>query len=317
MNVLVTGSSGLIGTALIDRLVSERHRVCRLVRGAEGAGANGSGAGEVGSRPTEVGWYPDRGEIDLTGLERAGPFDGVVHLAGAGIGDKRWNADRKEIVLRSRAESTRLLVDALAALPVRPPVLVSASAVGFYGDRGDEVLTEASTAGTGFLAELCLAWESAARRAADSGIRTVLLRSGIVISGTGGALGKQLPLFRLGLGGPLGGGGQYRSWIGLEDEVGAILHCLQDGDLDGPVNATGPDPATDRELAKALGAALHRPAVLAVPAAVLRLALGKEMAEELVLSGQRVLPAVLQSRGYRFAHADLDGALRAALAPAG
>jgi uncharacterized protein len=307
LNILLTGSSGLIGTALIDRSLAKGHVVVRLVRGPSGAR----------SGPVEVGWDPHRGTIDSTELERAGPFDGVVHLAGAGIGDKRWTAKRKEVVLRSRTESTRLLVDTLAQLAAPPPVLVSASAVGFYGDRGDEELTETSAAGTGFLAELCQAWEAAAQAATASGIRTILLRTGIVISGTGGALGKQLPLFRLGLGGRMGHGTQYRSWIALDDQVGAILHCLQDGGLQGPVNATAPEPVTDRQLAKSLGAALHRPSVVAVPPSALRLALGKEMADELVLSGQRVIPAVLQSRGYRFAQADLDAALRAALVHAG
>jgi hypothetical protein len=177
------------------------------------------------------------------------------------------------------------------------------------------MLTEASTPGTGFLAEVCRAWEAAAEPAAQSGIRTVHLRTGVVISGTGGALGKQLPLFRLGLGGRMGTGQQYRSWIALEDEVSVILRCLGDTALRGPVNATAPHPVTDGDLARSLGAALKRPSVVAVPAVALRLALGREMAEELVLGGQRVLPAALQSVGYEFAHADLDGAVRAAITP--
>jgi uncharacterized protein (TIGR01777 family) len=307
LNILLTGSSGLIGTALVDRLLSEHHEVTRLVRSVPARG----------SRAVDVTWDPDRGAIDLSGLEQAGPFDGIVHLAGAGIGDKRWTTARKLVILRSRTEGTRLLVDAIGRLSDRPAVLVSASAIGFYGDRGDEALTETSTTGTGFLAEVCRAWEAEAQPAVGCGVRTVVLRTGIVLSGTGGALGRQLPLFRLGLGGRMGGGRQYRSWIALEDEVGAILHCLEDDSVHGPVNATAPHPATDSELAKALGAVLHRPTALAVPAAALRLALGREMADELVLSGQRVLPAVLQSRGYQFAHPELGEAVRSALAPSG
>ena len=249
----------------------------------------------------------------MSALERAGPFDGVVHLAGAGIGDRRWSPDRKRVILDSRTDSTRLLVDTLVRLSAPPPVLVSASAVGIYGDRGDEELTEASTTGTGFLAEVCRAWEAAAQPAADGGIRTVLLRTGIVLSRHGGAWGKQLPLFRVGLGGRMGSGDQYRSWITLDDEIGAVLHCLADGGPSGPVNATAPAPATDAELAGAIGTVLHRPTRLVVPAFGLRLVLGTEMADELVLGGQRVLPRALESTGYAFAHPDLPGAVRSVL----
>jgi uncharacterized protein len=304
MNILVTGSSGLIGTALVERLLAGHHSVTRLVRPDSPWRAH----------TMDVTWEPSRGTIDLANLEQAGPFDGVVNLAGAGIGDKRWSADRKTVLLQSRVDATRLLVDTLGRLPSRPPVLVNASAVGFYGDRGDETLNEASAVGRGFLASLCQAWEGAAQPATERGIRTISLRSGFVISGRGGALGKQLPLFRMGLGGRLGRGTQYRSWIGLADEVGVILHCLVDDGLHGPVNATAPDPATDADLARALGAALHRPAVLAVPPVALRLALGKEMADELVLSGQRVIPAALEARGYRFVQTDLGESVRSALA---
>jgi hypothetical protein len=303
VSVLVTGSSGLIGTALVERLRRQGRSVTRLVRRT----------GPWRSGTTDVQWDPADGTIDQEGLGRAGPFEGVVHLAGAGIGDKRWSPARKQIVHDSRTGSTRLLVGALQQLPTPPPVLVSGSAIGFYGDRGDEELTEASAVGSGFLAELCQAWESAARPAAESGIRIVLLRTGIVISDHGGALGKQLPLFRLGLGGRMGSGKQYRSWITLEDQVGVILRCLEDDRLSGPVNATAPTPATDAELAKALGAALHRPAVLAVPAPALRLALGSEMAAELVLTGQRVLPAALLAHGHHFLHTDLAEAMRSVL----
>jgi len=307
VNILVTGASGLIGTALVERLRGESHTVTRLVRTA-------SGPGQVSA---DVTWSPEKGQIDVTGLERAGLFDGVVHLAGAGIGDRRWSRARKRLVLESRTDSTRLLVDSLLRLSARPPVLISASAVGFYGDRGDEELTEESPSGDGFLAEVCRAWEAAARLAADGGIRTVLLRTGIVLSRHGGAWGKQLPLFRIGLGGRMGRGDQYRSWITLDDEIGAVLHGLTDEGLSGPVNATAPEPATDAELAKAIGAVLHRPTVMVVPATALRVVLGSEMAEELVLGGQRVLPRALESAGYSFAHPRLDDAVRAVLTGAG
>jgi uncharacterized protein (TIGR01777 family) len=303
VNLLVTGASGLIGSALVAKLGADGHSVARLVRTASVAEA----------AITDVSWAPDRGQIDVAGLERAGPFDGVVHLAGAGIGDRRWSSDRKRVILRSRTESTRLLVDTLLRLSSPPPVLVSASAVGVYGDRGAEELTESSSAGTGFLSEVCRAWEGSARPAADGGIRTVLLRTGIVLSRHGGAWGKQLPLFRAGVGGRMGSGRQYRSWITLDDEVGAILHCLSDSGPSGPVNATAPAPATDAELARTLGAVLHRPTVMVVPAVALRLALGAEMAQELVLGGQRVRPDALTTGGYRFAHPALDEAVRSVL----
>jgi uncharacterized protein (TIGR01777 family) len=303
VSILVTGSSGLIGTALVDQLRKQGHGVTRLRR-QPGPSLSGT---------TDVHWDPAGGTIDQEGLRQAGPFDGVVHLAGAGIGDRRWSPARKKIVHDSRTGSTQFLIGALQQLPTPPPVLVSGSAVGFYGDRGDEQLTEASSVGLGFLAGLCQAWEGAARPASEAGIRTVLLRTGIVISQLGGALSKQLPLFRLGLGGRTGTGKQYRSWITLEDEVGVILRCLEDDRLSGPVNATAPTPATDAELAKALGAALHRPAVLAVPAAALRLALGSEMAGELVLSGQRVLPTTLLAHDHRFLHTDVTEAVRSVL----
>ncbi len=297
MHVLVSGASGLIGTALSDHLTHAGHRVTRLVRG---------GPVEEGT----VRWDPARGTLDAAGLAAAGPLDAAVHLAGAGIGDHRWNATRKRAILDSRTSSTELLARTLAGLDPAPEVLVSASAVGVYGDRGDEVLTEASSPGTGFLAEVCRAWEAAAAPASEAGIRTVLLRTGIVLARGGGALAKQLPLFRMGLGGRIGDGTQYRSWITLEDEVAAVVHSLGDRQLAGPVNATAPHPATDAELARALGAALHRPAVLPVPAAALRLALGAEMAQELLLSGQRVLPARLGAAGFTFAQPELEGALR-------
>lgn len=310
MNILITGSSGLIGRALVDRLRASDDTVARLVRTQPSSAPTPEGI-------TDVSWDPAAGALDREGLERAGPYDGVVNLAGAGVGDRRWTPTRKRLLLDSRVASTSLLVGALLRLPMPPPVLVSASAVGFYGLRGDEELTETSSSGSGFLASLCRAWEAAATSEISRGIRTVTLRTGIVLSGHGGALGKQLPLFRAGLGGRMGSGAQYRSWITLDDEVGAILHCLQDQAVVGPVNATAPNPATDAQLARALGSVLHRPTVLAVPSVALRLALGAEMADELILGGQRVLPTVLASRGYAFAHTELEEALRSVLAAEG
>jgi uncharacterized protein (TIGR01777 family) len=305
MRVLVSGSSGLIGSALTARLGADGHAVVPLARGTVPP-----------APPTDgVNWDPVGGTVDGEALERSGPYDAVVNLAGAGIGDRRWSPSRKRLILESRTQSTALLAESLLGLSTRPSVLVSASAVGFYGIRGDEELTERSATGNDFLAEVCRAWEQAASPAADAGIRTVAVRTGIVLSRTGGALGKQLPLFRIGLGGRMGSGTQYRSWITLEDEVGVIRHCIEDDRLSGPVNATAPSPATDGELAKALATALRRPSILSVPAPALRLVLGREMAEELVLGGQRVLPDVLLSSGYAFAHTELDEAVRSVLFP--
>jgi hypothetical protein len=311
VNLLVTGSSGLIGSALLERLSTSGHRVTRLVRRAN-TPSTGSGSPRpkpAGSAADEVHWDPSQGVVDFEGLESAGPFDGVVHLAGAGIGDKRWSPARKQAVLDSRTSSTRLLVTSLLQLAPRPPVLISASAVGYYGDGGDRELTEEAPQGTGFLAELCGLWERAAAPAADAGIRTVNLRSGIVLSMSGGALAKMLPLFKLGLGAKLGPGTQYQSWIALEDEVDIILRSLVDGSVVGPLNATAPRPVTNSELSMAIARAVHRPCRLTAPAAVLRLALGSEMANEMLLAGQRAVPARLTAMGYAFGHPDLDQTL--------
>jgi hypothetical protein len=233
----------------------------------------------------------------------------VVHLAGAGIGDKRWSPARKQAVLDSRTSSTRLLVTSLLQLAPRPPVLISASAVGYYGDGGDRELTEEAPQGAGFLSELCGLWERATAPATDAGIRTVNLRSGIVLSTSGGALAKMLPLFKLGLGAKLGPGTQYQSWIALEDEVDIILRSLVDGSVVGPLNATAPRPVTNAELSMAIARAVHRPCRLTAPAAVLRLALGSEMANEMLLAGQRAVPARLTAMGYAFGHPDVDRTL--------
>ena len=300
MTVLVTGSSGLIGTALVGELTAHGHDVVRLVRsGSSPSGATGT---------STVDWDPDRGSVDLAALEAAGPFEGVVHLAGAGVGDKRWNPARKEVILGSRTSSTELLVTSLLQLSPRPPVLVSASAIGFYGDRGDEELTEESSRGPGFLADVAAAWERATGPADDAGIRVVHLRTGLVLAPKGGVLGKQLPLFRIGAGGRLGTGTQYMSWITLADEVAVILRALTDGRYAGALNAVAPTPVTNAEFTVSLARALHRPSFAHVPAAALRLALGAEMADETALVSQRVVPTALAVNGFAFGAATLDEA---------
>lgn len=314
MNVLVTGGHGLIGTALVASLASDGHRVVRLVRTAGPSGPPPAPSPTAARVPTvDVHWDPVHGTIDTEALEQAAPIDGVVHLAGAGIGDRRWNPVRKAEILSSRTASTALLAATVAGLDPRPGVVVSGSAIGYYGNRGDEILTEGAGRGSGFLADVCEAWERSAAPAADAGIRTVLLRTGIVLAAGGGVLAKQLPVLRLGLGGPLGSGRQYQSWISLADEVGAIRHALDTPTISGPLNATAPEPATNAALTAALGRHLHRPALLPVPAPALRLALGTEMASELVLASQRVIPQVLQDHGYTFSHPTLDTAITSVL----
>jgi uncharacterized protein (TIGR01777 family) len=310
MHLAVTGSSGLIGTALVDAARSRGDTVTRLVR-ASSAGRGGPPPAGV----TDVTWDPDAGVVDLAALTAAGPLDGVVHLAGAGVGDKRWTDARKREILQSRTRGTDLVARTVAALDPLPRVLVSASAVGYYGDRGDEVLEEDASAGRGFLAGVCEAWEAASAPAGDAGVRTVHVRTGIVLSPSGGALAKQLPLFKLGVGGRIGSGRQFRSWITLDDEVAVLLACLDDDTLSGPVNATAPVPATDAQLARALGAALHRPAVLPVPSFALKVALGTEMATDMVLASQRAVPRRLTAAGFTFLHPDLDEAVRSVVAP--
>ncbi len=309
MHLVVTGSSGLIGTALVDAALARGDTVTRLVR-ASSAGRGGPTRAGV----TDAVWDLEAGHVDLDRLAAAGPVEGVVHLAGAGVGDKRWTDARKREILGSRTRGTDLVARTVAALDPLPRVLVSASAVGYYGDRGDEVLDEDAPAGSGFLAGVCEAWEAAGAPAEAAGVRTVHVRTGIVLSPTGGALAKQLPLFKLGVGGRIGSGRQFRSWITLDDEVAVLLACLDDDTLSGPVNATAPVPATDGQLARALGAALHRPAVLPVPAFALKLALGSEMATDMVLASQRAVPRRLTAAGFTFRHPDLDEAVRSVVA---
>jgi uncharacterized protein (TIGR01777 family) len=299
VRVAISGSSGLIGTVLAASLAVDGHQVVRLVRGPS--------APHV---PDGVAWNPAAGTVDAAGLEG---IDALVHLAGAGIGDKRWTAERRDEILSSRTRGTGLLAQALADLSDPPKVFVSGSAVGYYGDRGDEVLTEASGPGDGFLANLCVAWEQATQPARDAGIRTAIARTGIVLTRRGGALPRMLPLFRFGLGGPFGSGRQWMSWITLEDHVAALRFLVDTAGVEGPVNLTAPEPATSKAFAKALGRALHRPALLPVPAFGPRLVLGRQMADEVLFASQRVQPSALADAGFAFTHPHLDGALTTVL----
>lgn len=299
MDVLVTGASGFIGSALLPALRSAGHRPIVAVRGRN-----------VPTGVDGISWDPDAGTIDRGALEG---IDGVVHLAGVGIGDARWTDERKQLIVESRTRGTRLLAETLAALDAKPSVLVSASAVGYYGDRGDTVLTEVSTPGKDFLARVCEQWEAAAQPAATAGIRLVNTRTGIVLGTEGGVLQRLLLPFRLGIGGRQGSGRQYMSWIALEDTVGAILHALTTTTLQGPVNVTAPNPVTNGEFAKTLGRVLHRPTLLPTPLLPLRLRFGDELVEHLLLASQRVLPEALQAGGFDFAHTTLEDALRAIL----
>lgn len=300
MDIAVTGSSGLIGTALVERLRGSGHRVIRVVRGRGGSDA---------SDADTVTWDPMEGSIDAAGFEG---LDAVVHLAGETIGAGRWNDEKKRRILESRARGTTLLAQTLAQLDAPPSALLSASGAHFYARNGEDEVTEASPAGSGFLADVVVAWEDSTKAAAAAGIRTVTMRSGVVLTDKGGALAKQLPLFRFGLGGRLGSGKQHLSWISLPDEVGAIVHLLT-ADLDGPVNTTAPEPVTNAEFTKTLGRVLGRPTALPVPPFGPRLLLGREMADELLFTSIRALPTKLLGSGYEFGHPTLEVALRAVL----
>jgi uncharacterized protein len=292
MKVVITGASGLIGSALGPALTADGHTICRLVRGpATGA---------------ESRWDPDHGMLDPDALDGA---DAVVHLAGESIADGRWTANRKARIRDSRVRGTALLAHSMATRDRKPKIFISGSAVGFYGDRGDELLDEGSGQGHGFLAGVCREWEAATRPAADAGVRVVNTRIGVVLSGRGGALPKMLPAFRLAAGGPIGMGSQHMSWVAIDDVVGAIQHLLLVDTVVGPVNLVAPNPATNDEFTRTLGRVLRRPTLLRVPASVLRVVLG-EMADELVLASTRVRPGRLLDSGYRFRHPDLEAALR-------
>lgn len=294
MNILVSGSTGFIGSALVSFLTANGHRVTRLVRSEPKPGAS------------EAFWDPAVGTIDVRGLQGV---EAAVHLAGENIAEGRWTAAKKARIRSSRTEGTHLLAQALTELANRPKVLICASAVGFYGDRGDETLREDSAPGKGFLADVCRDWEAASKPAAAKGIRVVHLRNGVVLGPNGGALAKMLLPFRAGVGGVIGSGKQYLSWISLDDLLGAIYFALTNGSLSGPVNAVAPNPATNREFTKALGRVLKRPTIFPMPASAARLAFG-EMADEMLLSSARVEPARLQAAGYQFKHPTLEEALR-------
>ncbi|MBC7929766.1 MAG: TIGR01777 family protein [Rubrivivax sp.] len=297
MKVIVTGATGLVGRALIRSLLSEGHNVTRLVRGgAQAFSAPGTKA---------VHWEPEKASIDAKELEG---HDAAVHLAGDPISEGRWDEEKKKRIRESRVVGTRLLAETLANLDEKPKVLVSASAIGFYGNRGGEVLREESASGEDFLSEVCREWEKATLAASQAGIRVVHLRIGVVLSATGGALPKMLTPFKLGVGGRVGSGKQYMSWITLDDLVGVIQRALDDEGLRGPVNAVAPQPVTNEEFTKALGGALGRPTIFSVPAFAARLAFG-EMADALLLSSARVEPARLKEAGYEFKHPNLEGAL--------
>jgi uncharacterized protein (TIGR01777 family) len=287
--IAVTGASGFIGNALLASFAADGHRVLRLVR-------------RPSATPDEVAWDPAGGQIDAAKLEG---IDAVVHLAGESIASGRWNAERKQQIRQSRLKGTSLLAGALARLSARPPVLVSGSAMGIYGDRGDEILVESSSSGTGFLAEVGQAWEAAADSARDAGIRVVHPRFGMVLHPSGGALERMLPPFRLGLGGHLGNGRQWMSWVSRDDAVAIIRTAIDRDALSGPVNATSPNPVRNSDFTRMLGAALHRPAIATVPAFALELMFG-ELAREALLASQRMVPARLQEIGFEFTDPDLE-----------
>lgn len=293
MKVLVSGSHGLVGTALISSLASDGHEIVRLVR------ATPSGAAEME-------WHPNEGRIDAAKLEG---FDAVVHLAGESIAANRWTTAKKRAIRDSRVKGTGLLSDTLARLSRPPAVFVSASAIGYYGDRGDELLTENSAAGNDFLAGVCVEWENATRPAVEKGIRTVHTRFGIILDANEGALGKMLTPFRMGIGGRVGSGKQWVSWIAIEDVVGGLRSVIADTSISGPVNFVAPNPVTNAEFTKTLGHVLSRPTLFPVPEFGVRLAFG-EMADALLLASQRVEPRVLKERGFGFNWPALEPALR-------
>ena len=298
MRILVSGSHGLVGKALIGALSSDGHEMVRLVRGKP------SGA-------TEIEWHPNQDKIDAVSLDG---IDAVVHLAGESIASGRWTNEKKRAIRDSRVKGTALLSDALARLSRPPSVFVSASAIGYYGNRGDELLTENSAPGDDFLAKVCVEWENATIPAIEKGIRTVHARFGIILDAKEGALAKMLTPFRMGIGGRIGAGKQWMSWIDIEDVVNGLKSVLGDSSVNGPVNFVAPNPVTNAEFTKALGRVLSKPTLFPVPAFGARLAFG-EMADALLLSSAKVKPDVLQQRGFGFAYPSLEPALRHLLAP--
>jgi hypothetical protein len=295
MKIVISGASGLIGTQLVTTLKSSGHEVVQLVRRTAGAG--------------QIMWDPKSGKLDSASLEGC---DAVIHLSGAGIGDKRWSDAYRREILDSRTATTLLLANTIASLQRKPSVFLSGSAIGIYGARGDEQLTETSAHGTGFLADVCEQWEAAAKPAIDAGVRTVFLRTGIVLSPKGGALKKLLPLFRLGVGGKFGNGKQWQSWISMDDEVASIIHLLT-ANVSGAINLTAPQPVTNAEFTKVLARVVKRPAIVPVPTFAPKILLGGELADALLLTGQRVMPQALTASGYVFKHSTLESALRSLL----
>ena len=302
MKILVAGSRGLVGTALVSALAQAGHTVCRLVRPQS---IVGSGTKEG----FDVAWNPETGELGGAGVGA----DAVVNLAGASIADGRWTTERKKLLRASRIDTTRALVEALTKMNARPSVLVSASAIGFYGDRGDETLTEESKPGGGLLAGLTQEWEAEALKAEALGIRVVLARFGIILARAGGALPKMMLPFKFGAGGRIGNGQQWMSWVTIDDVLRILRFAIENTSMSGAINTVAPQPVRNTEFTKQLAEAMHRPALFPAPAFALRLMLG-EMADALLLSSQRVAPQILEKLGYRFLHADLSSALATVLA---
>lgn len=298
MRVLITGASGLIGRALKVYLENSGNEIVPLARKAPSNSNN-----------NQPWWNPEAGELHP---DHVAGFDAIVHLAGDNIASGRWTPDKKRRIFDSRVTGTSLLCNTLAACGAPPKVLISASAIGYYGHRGDEILDEDAPAGQGFLAETCLAWEGATQPASETGMRVVRLRTGMVLSGAGGALPRLLTPFRLGLGGPIGTGRAWMSWIALTDMTRLIAHCIQDDSLTGPINAVAPHPLSNLDFTRALARTLKRPAVLPVPPLALRLAFG-EMAREVLLASTRVLPARLLAAGFSWEHPEIESALQACL----
>lgn len=294
--IAITGASGLIGSALSNHLRAKGDTVIAFSRRAE-------------SSANTISWDPAAGRIDAA---RLAGIDAVVHLAGAGIGDKRWTSSYKREILESRTKSTALLSSAIADTANAPRVLLSGSGIGIYGESLNTEFSETSQVGRGFLADVCIQWEAATERAENSGVRVVHLRTGIVLSPNGGALKKLLPLFKLGAGGRMGSGKQWQSWISIDDEIAAIDHLLESS-VRGPVNLTAPKPVTQSEFTKTLARVVKRPALLPVPSFGPKLLLGSELAEALLFTGQKVMPRVLEKDGFVFHHSDLETALRALL----
>lgn len=293
MKILISGSHGLVGSALARSLTEDGHEVARLVRHQSTPGS------------FEIEWHPNQGRIDPQRLEG---FDAVVHLAGESIASGRWNDEKKRSIRESRTKGTLLLSETLARLAHPPSVFISASAIGYYGNRGDELLTETSAPGNDFLASVCVEWEQATRPASEKGIRTVLARFGIILDQNGGALAKMLTPFRMGIGGRVGNGRQWMSWIALDDVIGALKFLMRDKAVNGPVNFVAPRPVTNAEFTRTLGRTLARPTIFPIPEFGVRLAFG-EMGDALLLSSQKVEPTVLENRGFAFYWPRLEPAL--------